>query len=61
MKIAIAGEPGVVCAFDRRGRCLVDWVDLDMGRWTTHAVDSLILDESFQVAQRLFDFGEWAA
>ena len=62
MKLAICGEPGCVMGFDRYGRALVDWVDLpELGRWTTHTVDSLIIDEAFTVTQLDLAFNEQAA
>jgi hypothetical protein len=60
---AIAGEPGCVIGFDRRGRALVDW-SLDMpeiGRSTAHDVDTLIIDESFTARQLGLDFSDIAA
>ena len=47
----IAGEPGFVTGFDRRGRALLDW-SLDMpeiGRCTAHDPESLVVDEAFTV------------
>jgi len=63
LKNCVAGEPGCVMDFDRRGRALVDWsADMpEIGRWTTHAVDSLVIDEAFCVKQLDIDFGEQAA
>lgn len=59
LTIAIAGDPGVVVGFDRKGKCIVDWYDL--GITTTHPADRLVLDESFTVSQREFIFGDIAA
>ena len=58
MQICIAGEPGCVMAFDKKGRALVDWsFDMpELNRWTAHDPSGLILDESFSVRQLdLFD------
>ena len=58
LKIAIAGDPGCVVAFDRKGRALVDWsFDMpELNRWTSHDPSSLVVDESFTVRQLdLFD------
>jgi hypothetical protein len=58
LKIAIAGDPGCVVAFDRKGRALVDWsFDMpELNRWTAHDPSSLVVDESFTVRQLdLFD------
>jgi len=53
----VAGEPGIVHEIDRKGCAKVEWVDLpELGRWTTHSLDTLIVDESFSVRQLdLFD------
>lgn len=59
LSIAIAGDPGVVVGLDRKGHCVVDWYDL--GITTTHPIDRLVLDESFTVSQKVFDFGDMAA
>lgn len=56
LRICIAGDPGCVVGFDRKGRVIVQWYDLDLGRNTTHDIDMLILDESFTVSQREFSF-----
>jgi hypothetical protein len=64
LKLCIAGEPGMVAGFDRQGRALVDWsADMpEVGRWTAHSLDSLIVDETFTVRQLdLFQFAERAA
>ena len=61
LKIAIAGDPGCVIAFDRQGKAVVEWYDLDLGHPTHHDLDMLILDESFRVSQLGFDFDEVAA
>lgn len=59
LTIAIAGDPGVIVGWDKRGKAIVDWYDL--GITTTHPVDRLVLDESFTVSQRSFAFGAQAA
>ena len=47
----IAGEPGYVAEFDRRGWVGIDWLDmLEAGR-TFHRVETLVLDTSFSVRQ----------
>jgi len=61
LKVCIAGDPGCVVAFDKRGRCLVEWFDLDLGRWTSHDPENLVLDEAFTSSQRMFDFESVAA
>ena len=54
LKIAIAGDPGCITSFDKRGRAIVDWYDLGIS--TRHYPDNLIVDEAFQVLQLdLFD------
>lgn len=63
LKLCVAGEPGCVVGFDRRGRALVDW-SLDMpeiGRCTAHALDTLVVDEAFTVSQLDLDFNDIAA
>ena len=64
IRTAICGEPGVVSGFDRKGYALVDWsADMpEIGRLTSHSVDSLVVDEAFTVKQLdLFQFEEVAA
>jgi hypothetical protein len=63
LRDAICGEPGMVMDFDHKGRALVDWsADMpEIGRWTAHDLNSLILDEAFRVAQLDFYFQEVAA
>ena len=61
LKIAIAGDPGCVVAFDRKGKAVVEWYDLDLGHPTHHNPDMLIIDEGFCVSQLGFDFDEIAA
>jgi hypothetical protein len=48
---------------DRKGCAKVEWVDLpELGRWTSHSVDTLVVDEAFTVRQLdLFEFDEIAA
>ena len=61
MANCIAGEPGWVCGFDRRGNAIVEWTDLpEVGR-TTHRLETLVIDESFKVTQLGLDFTEVAA
>jgi hypothetical protein len=62
IKIAIAGDPGVVMKFDHYGRALVDWPDMqEIGRWTAHDTESLVVDEAFTVTQLDLSFDEVAA
>lgn len=62
LRNAIAGEPGVVMGFERGGKALVDWTDLpEIGRWTSHVIDTLVVDESFRVTQLGLAFEEQAA
>ena len=61
LRNAIAGEPGCVVGFTRGGKARVEWPDLDMGRATEHALDSLVIDTAFRVRQLGFEFGEEAA
>ena len=61
LKIAVAGDPGCVIGFDRKGKAVVEWYDLDLGHPTHHDPDMLILDEGFRVSQLGFDFEEIAA
>ncbi len=56
----VAGEPGCVVAFSR-GKAVVEWYDLDLGRPTEHDPASLVLDESFRVMQLGLDFESQAA
>ena len=52
IRIAVCGEPGCVMSFDKNGRALVEWVDLpELGRWTAHDPESLVVDEAFTVEQ----------
>jgi hypothetical protein len=62
LRNAVAGEPGCVMAFDH-GKALVDWsADMpEIGRWTSHSVDTLIVDEAFRVEQLDLFFEEQAA
>lgn len=61
--IAVCGEPGCVRAFDKKGYALVDWsADMpEIGRWTAHDPDSLVVDEAFCVRQLDLSFDEIAA
>ena len=62
IKIAIAGDPGVVMKFDHYGRALVDWPDMqEIGRWTSHDPESLVVDEAFTVTQLDLSFDDVAA
>jgi hypothetical protein len=60
LSIAVVGDPGCVVGFDR-GRAVVEWYDLDLGRRTIHAPESLVIDEAFQGGQLGLAFGEEAA
>jgi hypothetical protein len=56
LRNAVCGFPGCVVGWDRKGYALVYWDDLDLGRNTAHAVDTLVVDEAFCVRQLdLFD------
>ena len=60
LRNAICGEPGCVVGFER-GRAVVEWPDMmEMGQ-TRHRIETLVIDEAFQVYQRDLDFGEMAA
>jgi hypothetical protein len=61
LRNAVAGEPGCVIGFTRGGKARVDWVDLDLGRPTEHAVDTLVVDEAFKVTQLGLEFEQAAA
>jgi hypothetical protein len=57
----VAGEPGIVHEIDRKGCAKVEWVDLpELGRWTTHSLDTLVADTSF-TSRQLDLFNEIAA
>lgn len=61
LRNAIAGDPGCVMSFDH-GKAVVEWADMpELGRHTRHALDSLVLDESFIVSQLDIAFEEQAA
>lgn len=61
MKCAVVGIPGCVMDIDPQGNCRVYWEDMpELARMTSHALESLILDESFQITQFGL-FGEEAA
>jgi len=47
--------------FTKRGKAQVEWVDLDIGRWTEHDPENLVIDEAFVVSQKVFDFEAQAA
>ncbi len=63
LRWCIAGEPGVIVGYDRKGYAQIHWPDLyaEMGKNTFHSLDTLIVDESFRVSQLGFDFEEMAA
>ena len=62
LKTCIAGFPGCVVGWDRKGYALVYWDDLDLGRNTAHDPENLVVDEAFCVKQLdLFQFDEVAA
>jgi len=62
LRNAIAGEPGILVGFRPDGKAIIDWPDLWLGRYTTHSLDSLTVDESFIVRQLdLFESSEVAA
>lgn len=57
LKNGIAGEPGIVMSFERKGKVLVEWADIpEIGRCTVHPVDSLVVDEAFKVEQISFGY-----
>jgi len=58
---AVAGEPGIVYGFDQRGRVIVDWPDLNLGRMTHHDPESLIVDQQFKCKQFCLEFDKLAA
>jgi len=61
LRNAIAGDPGCVMEFDRRGRAGVEWPDLiEVGR-TFHRLETLVLDEGFHVEQLGLEFDQAAA
>jgi hypothetical protein len=51
LRLCIAGDPGCVIGFDRKGKAVVEWYDLDLGHTTSHDVDNLVVDEAFSVRQ----------
>jgi hypothetical protein len=53
LRNCIAGEPGCIVGFDRKGRAEIFWPDLyaEMGHNTHHHVGTLQVDEAFQVRQ----------
>jgi len=58
LRNCVAGEPGCVMSFDRRGKAEIHWPDMPEQRNTFHAPDTLILDESFQPRHLGFEFQE---
>jgi hypothetical protein len=50
-----------VVGFDARGRALVRWPDLDLGRDTAHYPEALVIDAAFYVEQLGLGFDEVAA
>ena len=62
LKFAVCGEPGMVMDFDAKGKAVVFWPDLpELGRETTHAINTLVIDEAFTVRQLGLDFESQAA
>ncbi len=61
LKYAICGFPGCVVGFERSGKAIVYWDDLDLGRNTSHPLDSLVVDEAFTIRQLGLDFESEAA
>ena len=57
----VAGDPGCVVGFTKRGKAMVEWYDLPIGRPTEHDPASLLIDESFVVRQLGLAFEEQAA
>ena len=53
LRDCVAGEPGIVVGFNRKGWAEIYWPDLhvEMGRHTFHSLDTLIVDEAFSVRQ----------
>ena len=48
--------------FDHYGRALVDWPDMqEIGRWTAHDPEDLVIDEAFTVTQLDLSFDDVAA
>jgi len=52
LRNAVAGEPGVIVKL-YGDRALVEWPDLNLGRPTKHSIDSLVLAEAYNEAQRI--------
>lgn len=62
LRNAIVGEPGCVRLIDARGFAHVEWVDLpEIGRFTRHKLDTLMIDESFIAHQLTLDVFEMVA
>lgn len=55
----MAGDPGCVVGFTSRGKARVEWYDLGIS--TEHALDTLVIDESFKVEQLGLAFESVAA
>jgi hypothetical protein len=60
LRNCVAGEPGCVVGFSR-GKAEVYWPDLDLGRNTFHAIETLEVDTGFVIRQLGLDFEEAAA
>jgi len=61
LRDGVAGEPGCVMGFDRKGKAEVIWPDLDLGRSTFHEVDRLIVAENVDVGPHSLEFDGVAA
>lgn len=62
LRNAICGFPGCVVGWNRKGYALVYWDDLpELGRNTSHAPETLIVDEAFTIRQLGFDYESMAA
>ena len=62
LRLCIAGDPGCVIGFTRKGKAIVEWLDMqEMGRPTEHEISTLVVDEAFRVTQLGLDFEEIAA
>lgn len=61
LALAIAGDPGCVIGFDRRGWAIVEWPDVPEFGCRPFDPAHLVIDEAFQVRQLGLDFEEVAA
>jgi hypothetical protein len=62
LRVAVCGEPGCVVQIDERGRAKVLWPDMpELGRHTSHSIESLVLTESLKAQQFVLAFDEVAA